>query len=188
MNIWHDINPKRINRDEFLTVVEIAKGSKNKYELDKETGALLLDRILYTSTHYPHNYGFIPLTYADDLDPLDVLIITSEPIIPLTLVKSKPVGVLHMIDGGYRDEKIIAVACMDPFYNQVNDIDELPAHVFEEIKHFFEVYKNLEDKPTAVYHVENKAAAQKIIDKALESYKSEILPKLTKCSTRDIHF
>jgi len=180
MNIWHQVSKDRISAREFLVVVEISKGSKNKYELDKETGTLILDRILYTSTHYPHNYGFIPLTYADDLDPLDVLIISSEPVVPLTLVKCRAIGVLHMIDGGYRDEKIIAVPLMDPFYNLYTDIAKLPSHIFDEIKHFFEVYKTLEKKPTAVYHVEGPKAARVIIEKALVSYEKNILPKLKK--------
>ena len=180
MNIWHNVDKKRITPDEFLAVIEISKGSKNKYELDKETGLLILDRILYTSTHYPQNYGFIPLTYADDLDPLDVLMISSEPVIPLTLVKCRPIGVLHMIDGGYRDEKIIAVPVMDPFYNHYKDIAKLPPHLFEEIRHFFEVYKMLENKPTAVYHVEGTKAAKEIIQAALDSYNKNILPKLAK--------
>ena len=180
MNIWHSVDKKRITPDEFLAVIEISKGSKNKYELDKSTGLLILDRILYTSTHYPHNYGLIPLTYADDLDPLDVLVICSEPIIPLTLVKCKPIGVLHMIDGGYRDEKIIAVPLSDPFYNHYKDVEKLPKHLFDEIKHFFEVYKTLENKPTAVYHVEGAKAAKDIIAKALASYEKNILPKLAR--------
>lgn len=180
MNIWHQVDKKRITADEFLVCVEISKGSKNKYELDKETGSLILDRILYTSTHYPQNYGFIPLTYAEDLDPLDVLVICSESIIPLTLVKCRAIGVLHMIDGGYRDEKIIAVPVMDPFYNAFSEIAQLPAHLFDEIKHFFEVYKTLEGKPTAVYHVEGRDAAKQIINAALESYRTTILPKLKK--------
>lgn len=181
MNIWHDVDSKRIKKDSFLAVVEISKGSKNKYELDKETGSLILDRILFTSTHYPQNYGFIPLTFAEDLDPLDVLVLCSEAIIPLTLVHCKPIGVLHMIDGGYRDEKILAVACSDPFYNHYNDIEDIESHLFDEIKHFFEVYKNLEGKPTAVYHIEGRTAAESIIEKAIEAYKSQILPTLKKC-------
>ena len=180
MNIWHNVDKKRITPDEFLAVIEISKGSKNKYELDKETGSLILDRILFTSTHYPQNYGFIPLTYADDLDPLDVLMISSEPVIPLTLVKCRPIGVLHMIDGGYRDEKIIAVPVMDPFYCHYKDVSKLPPHLFEEIRHFFEVYKMLENKPTAVYHVEGPKAAREIIQAAMDSYTKNILPKISK--------
>ena len=124
-NIWHDIDPKRILPQDFLAVVEIPKGSKKKYELDKETGLIILDRILYTSTHYPANYGFIPRTYADDLDPLDVLLLCSEPIEPLTLVRCYPIGVISMIDGGHNDEKIIAIPFADPTYNEYKNIDEI---------------------------------------------------------------
>ena len=106
VNIWHDISPKRITPEEFIAVVEISKGSKKKYELDKETGLIILDRILHTSTHYPANYGFIPRTYGDDRDPLDVLVLCSEPLEPLTLVRCYPIGMISMIDSGRNDEKI----------------------------------------------------------------------------------
>ena len=139
-NIWHSIEKNRITPQDFLAVIEIEKGSKKKYELDKETGFLILDRILYTSTHYPANYGFIPLTYADDNDPLDVLVICSEPHDPLTTVRCYPIGVVKMIDQGLLDEKIIAIPFKDPMYNVYKDISELPGHIFDEIKHFFEVY------------------------------------------------
>ena len=119
MNIWHDINPDHINENDFIAVVEIPKGSKNKYELDKETGFLKLDRTLYTATHYPANYGFIPRTYADDNDPLDVMIICSEPIHPMTLVRCYPVGVISMLDDGKKDEKRMesGAASYDPRIN-----------------------------------------------------------------------
>lgn len=117
MNLWHGISPARIHTDDFLAVIEIEKGSKNKYEMDKETGALRLDRILYTSTHYPANYGFIPRTFADDGDPLDVLVLCSETIIPMSLVRCYPIGVITMEDGGAIDEKIIAIPFDDPTYN-----------------------------------------------------------------------
>ncbi|MEA5011503.1 MAG: inorganic diphosphatase, partial [Angelakisella sp.] len=128
-NIWHDISPKRISPEDFVAVVEISKGSKKKYELDKETGLIILDRILYTSTHYPANYGFIPRTYGDDLDPLDVLVLCSEPLEPLTLVRCYPIGMISMIDSGRRDEKIIAIPMSDPTYNSYTDISQLPAHI-----------------------------------------------------------
>ena len=169
-NIWHDISPKRINSQDFICVIEITKGTKKKYELDKETGYLILDRILYTSTHYPANYGFIPRTYGDDNDPLDVLVICSEQIEPMTLVRAYPIGVITMIDNGRNDEKIIAIPFNDPTYNMYKDISELPAHVFEEMKHFFTVYKNLEGKDTAVDEVSGREAAVKIIENALDNY------------------
>ena len=141
MNIWHDIDENRIKKDDFIAIIEITKGCKNKYELDKETGMLKLDRVLYTATHYPANYGFIPKTYADDDDPLDVLVLCQEEILPLTLVEAYPIGVIRMIDGESEDEKIIAVAKQDPFLNGYNDITEVPNHISAEIMHFFEVYK-----------------------------------------------
>lgn len=170
MNIWHDLSPKRISKDKFVAVIEISKGSKTKYELDKDTGLLRLDRILYTSTHYPANYGFIPRTYADDLDPLDVLLLCSESIHPLTMVNCYPIGVITMMDDGRADEKIIAVPFEDPSYNSYTDISQLPPHIFDEMTHFFKVYKELEGKQTAVKEVKGAQDAVDIIDKAISSY------------------
>lgn len=173
MNIWHDVSDERIKKDDFIGIIEISKGCKNKYELDKETGMLRLDRVLYTATHYPANYGFIPRTYADDDDPLDVLVLCQEDIIPLTIVECYPIGVLIMIDGDRRDEKIIAVAKKDPFLNIYNDVSELPEHISSEIKHFFEVYKQLEDKKTEVEEFLGRTEAERIIDKAIKRYKEK---------------
>ena len=171
MNIWHDISPKRITKDKFYAVIEISKGGKNKYELDKETGMLKLDRVLFTSTHYPANYGFIPRTFADDGDPLDVLVLCSETIQPMTLVECKPIGVLNMVDNDSCDENIIAVPVNDPNYNCYSDISELPKHNFEEIQHFFQVYKTLEaDMVTSVTETDGVDKAKEIIEKAITSY------------------
>ena len=167
MNIWHDINEERIKKDDFISVVEITKGGKNKYELDKETGMLRLDRVLYTSTHYPANYGFIPRTYAEDNDPLDVLVLCEENIDPMTLVECYPIGVLIMIDNEQRDEKIIAVAKKDPFLNVYQDIKDIPAHISSEIKHFFEVYKQLEHRETVVEEILGRKEAEEIIEKSI---------------------
>lgn len=169
-NIWHDISPARINCDDFIAVIEIEKGSKKKYELDKETGHLILDRILYTSTHYPANYGFIPRTYADDMDPLDVLVVCSEVIQPLSLVRCYPIGVITMLDQGRLDEKIIAIPYQDPTYNSFHDISELPAHIFSEMSHFFSVYKNLEDKETMVDELRDVNEARAVIQKCRDAY------------------
>ena len=169
-NIWHDINPKRIAPEDFVAVIEIEKGSKNKYELDKETGFLKLDRILYTSTHYPANYGLIPRTLGDDMDPLDVLVLCSEPIAPMTLVHCYPIGMISMVDSGRNDEKIIAIPFDDPTYNTYSDISELPEHIFEEMKHFFTVYKALENKQTAVDEVSGKQRAVEVIQKSIDDY------------------
>ena len=170
-NLWHDISPHRIKSDDFIAVIEIEQGTKSKYELDKESGAMILDRILYTSTHYPANYGFIPRTYASDGDPLDVLLVCSESIRPLTLVRCYPIGVIIMKDGGKMDEKIIAIPFNDPMYNGYHDIEELPAHMYEMMVHFFSVYKSLEGKETAVKEVIGKTEAISIIEKAIADYK-----------------
>lgn len=169
-NIWHDISPSRVNPEDFMAVIEIGKGSKNKYELDKETGHIMLDRILYTSTHYPANYGFIPRTYADDNDPLDVLVLCSEELYPLSLVQCYPIGMITMMDQGKRDEKIIAIPFKDPTYNEYQSIDDLPSHVISEIQHFFTVYKNLENKKTVVDEQGGPEAAKKTIAQALDDY------------------
>lgn len=171
VNIWHDISPDRITPEDFVAVVEISKGSKQKYELDKETGLIILDRILYTSTHYPANYGFIPKTYGDDLDPLDVLVLCSESIQPLTLVRCYPIGVMNMIDNGMGDEKIIAIPFNDPNFNMYKNINELPPHLFSEMRHFFSVYKELENKETAVNEFGGPKEAMDIIEYCIENYK-----------------
>lgn len=171
MNIWHDISCDRVSPERFTAVIEISKGGKNKYELDKETGMLRLDRVLYTSTHYPANYGFIPKTYAEDNDPLDVLVLCQEEIIPMTLVECSPIGMLNMIDENENDEKIIAVPLKDPSMSCYMDISELPSHMFEEISHFFEVYKVLENKHTAIKEISGREKALKCIEDSIERYK-----------------
>jgi len=170
MNLWHRVNPADVKPEKFLACIEIPQGSKNKYELDKYSGALKLDRILYTSTHYPHNYGFIPKTLADDGDALDVLVISSEPIVPLALVECRPIGMLEMVDSGSKDAKILAVAINDPVYNNVNNIDEISDHVLREIKHFFTVYKELEGKSTVIDNVTGPEKAKKVIQLCIDAY------------------
>ncbi|HAJ96500.1 MAG TPA: inorganic pyrophosphatase [Ruminococcus sp.] len=170
MNIWHNISPKRISAEDFVAVIEIPKGSKIKYELDKETGFMKLDRILHTSTHYPANYGLIPRTYADDEDPLDVLVLCSEELLPMTLVRCYPIGVIRMIDSGRHDDKIIAIPFDDPNYNTYHSIEELPPHIFDEMTHFFRVYKELENKTTAVNEVEDLDTAKRIITEDIDRY------------------
>ena len=171
MNIWHDITPDRVSTKSFDAVIEISKGSKMKFEFDKKTGLLRLDRVLHTSTHYPANYGFIPLTYAADNDPLDVLILCSESLIPMSLVKCYPIGVIIMNDNGSVDEKIIAIPDTDPNYNTYKSIHDLPEHIFDEMRHFFTVYKQLENKNTSVDVASDKDTAIEIIKKSMESYK-----------------
>lgn len=177
MNIWHDIARNRIHCDDFYAVVEITKGSKMKYELDKETGLLVLDRILYTSTHYPANYGFIPRTLADDGDPMDVLILSSEPLLSMSLVRCYPIGVITMSDNGDMDEKVIAIPYSDPTYNGYKSISELPQHIFDEMQHFFRVYKELENKSTSVSKVHDVDAAKDVIEKSIVNYVEKILSK-----------
>lgn len=171
MNIWHDIDPAEITPEDFTAVVEIPKGSSCKYELDKKTSCIRLDRVLYTATHYPANYGFIPRTLADDGDPLDVLVLCTEPLYPLTLVRVAPIGALRMIDGGKLDDKIIAVPFSDPTYMGVRSMGELPEHIFAEIRHFFTVYKQLENKQTAVRDMFSRDEAVDIIRMCIQQYR-----------------
>ena len=173
MNIWHDIAKDRISEKRFEVLIEIPKGSKCKYELDKETGILRLDRVLFTSTVYPANYGFIPRTLAPDNDPLDALVLCSDAIYPMTLVNCYPIGVIKMIDSGALDEKIIAIPFKDPTYNGYYDIQELPKHIFEEMMHFFEVYKTLEHKKTTVREIAHREDAIEIIKKCIKVYEDK---------------
>ena len=182
-NLWHDISKERIKPEDFICVIEISKGSKTKYELDKESGYIILDRVLYTSTHYPANYGFIPRTYGDDGDPLDVLLLCSESLAPLTLVRAYPIGVISMIDNGRFDEKIIAIPFTDPNYNMYRDVSALPSHRFDEMRHFFTVYKNLEHKETAVNEVSGRDEALKIIEYAINNYEVKFGKKFGKEKT-----
>ncbi len=170
MNIWHDIDKSRITSKRFEALIEIPKGCKTKYELDKQTGILRMDRVLYTSTIYPANYGFIPATYAEDGDPLDVLVLCSDAIYPMTLVTCTPIGVIKMIDSGECDEKIIAVPVNDPTYKDYTDIRDLPKHIFEEMMHFFTVYKMLENKVTEVKEIHGKDEAERVITSCIDKY------------------
>ena len=178
MNIWHHIDPKLVTPEDFNALIEIPKESRCKYELDKDTGLIRLDRVLYTSTHYPQNYGFIPRTYADDRDPLDVLVITSAPVYPMTLIRAYPIGVMRMIDNGDVDDKIIAIPFSDPTYSNIKVVDDLPPHIFDEIVHFFSVYKQLEGKTTAVDSLLGVADAKRIIQEAIDGYKEKFPEKV----------
>ncbi len=170
MNPWHDIDKGRITPENFVAIVEIPKGSKKKYELDKTTGLIRLDRILFTATHYPSNYGFIPRTYADDKDPLDVLVLCSEILDPLTMVECYPIGVVKMVDNNEVDEKIIACPFRDPVYSGYRDISTLPQHIVQEISHFFEVYKELEHSETSVKMTMDREKAVTIIQNCIRAY------------------
>jgi len=173
MNIWHDCPKDRINKDEFCAVIEIEEGSKVKYELDKETGMLIVDRILSTSMLYPANYGFIPKTLSEDNDPLDVLVLCREKILPLSLVECIPIAVLKMIDDGQNDEKIIAVAKGDKALNKIRCMKEIQEHIFKEMVHFFSYYKTLENKKTEVLGVEDENSAKQIIEEAIKRYEDK---------------
>lgn len=170
MNPWHDIPPGRVTPGRFLSVIEIPKGSKQKYEMDKQTGLLILDRILHTSTHYPANYGFIPRTLSDDGDPMDALVLCTEMLHPMTLVECFPIGLITMLDDDERDEKVIAVPVMDPQMNAYSDISQLPPHMFAEIAHFFSVYKQLEHGTTNVDSTEGGEAAKAAVAEAMRNY------------------
>jgi len=171
MNIWHDISEDRIQPEDFIAVIEIEKGSKVKYEVDKDTGMLIMDRILHTSTHYPASYGFIPRTYADDDDPLDVLVLCTEPIAPMSMVRVYPIGVISMMDSGSLDDKIIAIPFNDPTYSCYRGIEALPSHIFTEMKHFYQVYKELESKETVVDEIRGHKEAVRIVKNAIDKYK-----------------
>jgi inorganic pyrophosphatase len=170
VNIWHDISPERITATDFISVIEIPKECKIKYEMDKETGLLRMDRLLHTSTHYPANYGFIPRTYADDNDPLDVLVLSTAPVYPMTLIRCYPIGAIKMTDNNENDEKIIAIPFGDPNYNMYTSINQLPSHIFDEMAHFFTVYKELENKKTAVQEIVPPDDAIEIIKKSIDNY------------------
>lgn len=174
MNILHDISEKRIQPKDFVACIEIEKGSKNKYELDKETGMIILDRVLYTSTHYPMNYGFIPRTLSGDDDPLDVFVLCSQPIEKMSLVRCYPIGIIYLTDRNETDEKVIAIPFGDPQYNEYTDISELPSHIIDELRHFLSVYKQLENKVVKVLKVGSHEDAKRTIKESLENYKRNI--------------
>jgi inorganic pyrophosphatase len=170
MHAWHDVTPGAHLPREFTAVIEIPMGSSVKYELDKETGMLRLDRILYSAVYYPANYGFIPQTFAEDGDPLDVLVLCQEPVAPLTLVSARGIGLMTMIDSGKKDHKILAVACDDPEYNGFREADELPVHRLSMLRRFFQDYKTLEGKAVEVDQFQPSAATLPIIEESLARY------------------
>jgi len=173
MNPWHQVSPGRLVPEFVNGIIEISKGSRAKYELDKESGMLKMDRVLYSSVYYPANYGFIPQTYCDDKDPLDILILSQIDIVPFCLVPAKVIGVMRMIDNGEEDDKIIAVAEGDMSVSHINDISELPMHFIRELETFFEDYKKLENKSVVIEEFQSKFLALNIVEKARSDYQEK---------------
>jgi inorganic pyrophosphatase len=167
---WHDVTPGERLPREFTAVIEIPMGSSVKYELDKHTGLLKLDRVLYSAVYYPANYGFIPQTFAEDDDPLDVLVLCQEPVAPLTLVHARTIGLMTMIDTGKKDHKILAVALNDPEYNTIQECAELPPHRLALLRRFFQDYKQLEGKAVAVEEFQASETSLPVIESALQTY------------------
>lgn len=167
---WHSISPGENAPDCVTAIIEIPKGSKAKYEIDKDSGLLKLDRILFSSVMYPANYGFIPQTYCDDKDPLDILVLCSSDVYPMSMIDAKVIGVMHMVDNGEQDDKIIAVAANDMSVNYINDLTELPPHTMKEVVRFFQDYKALEGKNVTIEHLLGKRYAHKVIQESIELY------------------
>ena len=173
MNLLHDVSAGKNIPEEINVIVEINKGSKNKYELDKETGLIMLDRVMYTSQDYPFDYGFVPQTHWHDGDPLDVVLLTTHPLVPGLLLVARPVGVLDMIDDGESDAKIIAVPVKDPRWKEVKDLSDVNPHTIDEIKHFFETYKQIQKKTVTIPTIRDAKTAKEVILESIELYKKE---------------
>lgn len=173
MNPWHDVDINFDGTNQLDCIIEIPMGCKVKYELDKKSGLIKVDRILYSSVHYPCNYGFFPQTYCDDGDPLDVLVISQSPVVPLAIMRVRPIGVIKMLDQGKHDDKIISVHLDDPEFNYIKRFNELPEHRTLEIKNFFEQYKTLEKKEVRISAVADEREAIAVIKEAIKSYKDE---------------
>lgn len=172
-DLWHDISMGDDAPSVVRSIIEIPAGSRAKYELDKETGLMIMDRVIYSAMHYPANYGFIPQTLCDDNDPLDILVISQEKIIPNCLVKSRVIGVMHMEDGGENDDKIIAVAEGDMSVAHIHELSDLPQHTLDEIQNFFEYYKKLEKKEVNVRDFKDRETALKVIEDSITLYKEK---------------
>jgi inorganic pyrophosphatase len=172
-NPWHCVEPGNEAPVYIRSIIEIPKGSSGKYELDKVSGLLRLDRVLFSSVHYPANYGFIPQTYCDDHDPLDILVICSIDVFPMCIIEAKVIGVMEMIDENEKDDKIIAIAKNDMSVNYINDLPELPPHTLVELKRFFEDYKKLEHKNVVVEQFMNREKAYQIVVESMKLYQEK---------------
>lgn len=171
MNLWHDVDPG--NHDEMNVIIEIPKGSKNKYEIDKETGLIALDRTAYTTQDFPYDYGFVPKTFWDDDDALDVIVLATFPLASGILVRVRPVALMNMIDGGESDDKVIAVPVNDPRWDTVKDLEDINPHTLKEMKHFYSTYKDLQNKKVEITGFKNAEEAKKAFDRALTLYKEK---------------
>ncbi len=173
MNLWHDIPLGKNTPHEFNVIVEINKGSKNKYEIDKETGLIALDRVAHTAQDFPFDYGFAPQTYWHDNDPLDVILLTTYPLMPGILVKARPVAIMGMIDSGDIDDKIIAVPVDDPRFAEMNDLGDINKHTLKEIEHFYSTYKKLQNKEVTVTGFKGKKEAEAAVIEGMNLYKEK---------------
>lgn len=173
MNIWHDVSAGEQAPDEINVIIEIPKGSQNKYELDKETGLIKLDRVLFAAVHYPADYGLVPQTYAPDGDPLDALVLLTNPTMPGVLINCRPIGVMHMLDNGEQDDKLLCVPVDDVRFNHMTDLNQVPQPVIDEIQNFFETYKILEKKEVKIEAWGDVAKAKEIINLSVQGYKDK---------------
>ncbi|MDR0900232.1 MAG: inorganic diphosphatase [Methanobrevibacter sp.] len=173
MNLWTELSPGEEFPEVINAVIEIPKGSRNKYEYDKDMESFALDRVLYSSVVYPADYGFIPQTIYDDGDPMDIMVLMDQPTFPGCIIASRPIGIMKMIDGGDKDYKILAVPVDDPKYNDFNDLNDVPSHILAEIEEFFRTYKNLEGKEVEVNGWENQEIAKKEAIRSIELYKEK---------------
>lgn len=176
---WHDIPTGPSVPDVVTAIIEIPANERNKYELDKDLGVFKLDRMLSSAMHYPGDYGFLPRTWAEDGDPLDVLVLMTVPVFTGCLVEARPIGLFHLVDRGASDEKVIAVPVGDPYSAGLNELDDIPPHTLREIEHFFQVYKDLEGTRTESHGFEGASAARKSILKSMAAYERDILPLRT---------
>lgn len=172
MNVLHDVPAGE--KDAINVIVEINKGSHNKYEIDKKSGLIALDRVLHTTQHYPYDYGFVPQTYWEDGDALDVVLLTTNPLFPGLLVKARPVALMHMIDSGEADDKVLAVPVADPRWDYIKDLEDINKHTLREISHFYETYKQLQDKVVIVAGFKGRAEAEAAFEKGRSAYKNKL--------------